>query len=66
VAEQLESAAALATVASAGQLAQALDLLLADAQAAAASGARAAAVVAANRGAAARALALIAAVSPAT
>ncbi len=63
-AELLKAAAALTTVANAAQLAQALETLLGDAQLAADSGARAAAVVAANRGAAGRALATIAALPP--
>jgi 3-deoxy-D-manno-octulosonic-acid transferase len=64
-AEQLTAAGALATVTDAAQLAQTLEGLLGDAGLAEASGARAAAVIAANRGAAGRALAMIAALPPA-
>lgn len=60
-AEQLAQAKALVTVADAAQLAQAVASFLSDPQGGSACGARAAAVVAANRGAAARAAAIIAA-----
>jgi len=65
VAELLESAGALATVTDAAQLTQVLESFLGDAKAAQATGARAAAVVAANRGAAGRALQIISALPPA-
>jgi 3-deoxy-D-manno-octulosonic-acid transferase len=55
----LEEADALTTVTDAAQLAAALEMLFGNAELAAARGARAAAVVAANRGSAARALSLI-------
>ena len=61
----LESAGAMQTVHDAAGLAAALSPLLTDAGLAQARGAKAAAVVAANRGAAERALAMIAALAPA-
>ncbi len=64
-AELLRDAGALATVSDAAQLALTLESFLGDGAMAQATGARAAAVVAANRGAAGRALAMIAALPPA-
>jgi 3-deoxy-D-manno-octulosonic-acid transferase len=58
-AQLLKDANALTTVETTGQLVSVLELLLGDAALARAAGARAAQVVAANRGAAARALSLI-------
>jgi 3-deoxy-D-manno-octulosonic-acid transferase len=63
-AELLRSAGALTTVHDAADLARVLEVMLGDVEAARAAGERAAGVVAANRGAAARAMATIAALSP--
>ncbi len=61
----LESASALTTVANADELARAVEIFLTDAARAQRSGGNAVAVVAANRGAAERALAMLAALPPA-